>query len=108
MLGLSTQVPSVWLYVSDGPYKSYKADGIVIKFKHTDSKNEIIAISYQTALIIQALKALGKEHVTDKDIRRLSKKLSQSEKQRMLAESQRITAWIYDYIRKICMEELHE
>ena len=104
MLGLSTQVPTVLLYVSDGPYKTYEADGITLKFKHTDNKNEITAVSYQTALVIQALKALGKENITDKEIRKLSKILSQSEKQKMLAESQRITEWVYGYIKKICVE----
>ena len=104
MLGLSTQVPTVWLYVSDGPYKTYEADGITLKFKHTDNKNEITAVSYQTALVMQALKALGKENITDKEIRKLSKILSQSEKQKMLAESQRITEWVHGYIKKICVD----
>ena len=104
MLGLSTQVPTVWLYVSDGPYKTYEADGITLKFKHTDNKNEITAVSYQTALVIQALKALGKENITDKEIRKLSKILSQSKKQKMLADSQRITDRVYGYIKKICVE----
>ena len=100
MLGLSTQAPTVMLYVSDGPYKTYEADGITLKFKHTDNKSEIIAVSYQTALVIQALKALGKENITEKEIHKLSKILSQSEKQKMLAESQRITEWVYGYIKK--------
>ena len=104
MLGLSTQVPTVLLYVSDGPYKTYEANGITLKFKHTDNKNEITAVSYQTALVIQALKALGKENITDKEIRKLSKILSQSEKQKMLAESQRITEWVHGYIKKICVD----
>ena len=59
MLGLSTQVPAVWQYVSDGPYKTYAADGIHLQFKHTDRKNEIVGISEETALVIQALRALG-------------------------------------------------
>ena len=63
ILGLSTQVPAVWLYVSDGPYKKYNADGVTLQFKHTDNKNEIIEVTYKTALIIQALKALGKDAV---------------------------------------------
>lgn len=104
MLGLSTQVPTVLLYVSDGPYKTYEANGITLKFKHTDNKNEITAVSYQTALIIQALKALGKENITGKEICKLSKILSQSEKQKMLAESQRITEWVHGYIKKICVD----
>ena len=105
MLGLSTQVPTVWTYVSDGPYKIYEVDGITLKFMHTDNKNEIILVSYQTALVIQALKALGKENITDSDILGLSERFSQSEKQNMLAEGQRITNWVYGCIKELCLEE---
>lgn len=105
MLGLSTQIPAVWLYVSDGPYKSYHADGVSLHFKHTDSKNEIIEVPYQTALVIQALKALGKGRVTQKDICILSKKISADEKAKMLSECKRITAWVYECIKQICAED---
>ena len=44
MLGLSTQIPAVWLYVSDGPYKTYETDGVKFQFKHTDRKNELIGV----------------------------------------------------------------
>ena len=105
LLGLSSRVPDIWLYVSDGPYKAYETDGVTLKFKHTDNKNEVVGISYQTALIIQALKALGKEKVADKEIRMLSKRLNRSQKQEMLLESRRVTAWVYEYIKQICMEK---
>jgi len=101
MLGLSTQVPAVWLYVSDGPYKTYEADGITLKFKHTDNKNEIINIAYKTALVVQALKALGKSNVTDKELRSISKLLTENEKTQMLVEAKRVTAWVYELMRKI-------
>ena len=104
ILGLSAQVPAVWLYVSDGPYKKYNAAGVTLQFKHTDSKNEIAAVSYKTALIVQALKALGKGGVEDHHIQHLSTILSQEEKDEMLAESQRITAWVYEMIKRICTE----
>lgn len=105
MLGLSTQVPAVWLYVSDGPYKTYEADGMTLKFKHTDNKNEIINITYKTALVVQALKALGKSNVTDKELRSISKLLTENEKAEMLLEAKRVTAWVYELIRKICRED---
>ena len=38
LLGLSTQVPVVWSYVSDGPYKEYSYDNATIKYKHTTNK----------------------------------------------------------------------
>jgi len=108
LLGLSTQVPAVWLYVSDGPYKNYEADGMTLKFKHTDNKNEIINISYKTALVVQALKALGKSNVTDKELRSISKLLTKNEKAQMLMEAKRVTAWVYELIRKICREGAYE
>lgn len=108
MLGLSTQVPAVWLYVSDGPYKTYEADGMTLKFKHTDNKNEIINISYKTALVVQALKTLSKGNVTDKELRSISKLLAENEKAQMLAEAKRVTAWVYELIRKICREGGYE
>ena len=50
-----------WLYVSDGTYKEYTYGNTTIRFKRTTNK-EISKISYKTALVIQALKALGKKH----------------------------------------------
>ena len=106
MLGLPTQVPAVWLYVSDGPYKTYEADGMTLKFKHTDNKNEIVNISYKTALVVQALKALGKGNVTGKELRSISKLLTENEKAQMLVEAMRVTAWVYELMRKICKEDV--
>lgn len=107
MLGLSTQVPAVWLYISDGPYKSYEFDGMILKFKHTDNKNEIIGISYKAALVVQSLKALGKANISDQDLKGISNLLSEKEKRQMIDETKRVTTWVYERIRKICKEENH-
>ena len=100
LLGLSTQVPNVWSYVSDGPYKSYEFDNIHLKFKHTTNK-EITGISYKTALVIQALKTLGNEKIDEKIILKLSKGLSDDEKTTLLSESQYATSWIHETLRQI-------
>ena len=105
MLGLSTQVPAVWQYVSDGPYKTYAADGINLQFKHTDRKNEIVGISEETALVIQALRALGKEHVDARTIQTLARLFTPDKKKRILQESRYVTAWIHEAIKAVCREE---
>ena len=102
MLGLSTQIPTVWLYVSDGPYKTYETDGIRFQYKHTDRKNELIGVTEKTALIIQALRALGKENIDSQTISYLSGRLDAKEKRQLLQESRYVTAWIYEAIKKIC------
>lgn len=104
MLGLSTQVPAVWLYVSDGPYREYQIDTRMLKFKHTSNK-DITGISYKSALVIQALKALGEANVTGTDIKKLKKALSPNEKIALLSEAQYGTAWTYKMIKNICGKE---
>lgn len=104
LLGLSTQVPSQWVYVSDGAYKEYTFDNTTIKFKRTTNK-EISKVSYKTALTIQALKALGKENITDQVISRLKKILTDEEKEKMLAESKSATSWVLEFIKVICRDE---
>ena len=104
LLGLSTQVPSQWVYVSDGAYKEYTFDNTTIKFKRTTNK-EISKVSYKTALTIQALKALGKENITEQVISRLKKILTDEEKEKMLAKSKSATSWVLELIKIICKDE---
>ena len=101
LLGLSKQVPAVWSYVSDGAYTEYSFDSTTIKFKRTTNK-EISKLSPKTALVIQAIKALGKEHVTDGIIEKIRSETSACERTTMLKEAQYATAWIYGIIKVIC------
>lgn len=101
LLGLSTQVPAVWVYVSDGTYKEYLYDNTTIQFKRTTNK-EVSKLSYKTALVIQALKALGKDNIDEMVISRLQKKLTAEEKKAMVSEAKAITSWVYEYLKQIC------
>ena len=101
ILGLSTQVPAAWSYVSDGTYKEYTYDNTTIKFKRTTNK-EISKLSYKTALVVQALKALGKDNIDDTIINKLKNDLTNEEKTTALLEAKAATSWIYEYIKQIC------
>ncbi len=59
ILGLSTQVPAKWVYLSDGKYVTYSFGGIDIEFKRR-SNAEISNMSTITSMVIQAIKAIGK------------------------------------------------
>ena len=100
ILGLSTQVPAAWSYVSDGTYKEYTYDNTTIKFKRTTNK-EISKLSYKTALVVQALKALGKDNINDTIINKLKNDLTDEEKTTALLEAKAATSWIYEYIKQI-------
>ena len=101
MLGLSTQVPAVWLYVSDGNYREYTCGNFVIQFKRTTNK-EISKISFKTALVIQAIRALGKDKITGNVIEKIRSLTTDEEKEQMFVEAKYATAWIYDVIKEIC------
>ncbi len=104
LLGLSTQVPAVWSYVSDGPYKRYAFDGFQLEFKHRANK-ETSRLSPISILVIQAFKNLGKTSITNSILQKLAATLSSSDKQILLKETKNATAWIYEYIKKICKNE---
>lgn len=104
LLGLTTQVPAVWVYISDGPYKSYEFDGMTIKFKHTDNKNELTNISYKAALVVQAFKTIGRENVTGRDLQKIARVLTDKEKLQILNESKRVTGWVYEMIKSLNKE----
>ena len=63
-LGLSSQVPAVWLYVSDGTYKEYTYGKTVIRFKRTTNK-EISKVSYKTCYSSSKSARQGKYHRRD-------------------------------------------
>ena len=101
LLGLSTQVPAAWVYVSDGTYKEYSYDNVTIRFKKTTNK-EVSKLSYKTALTVQALKALGTDKIDDTIINRLRALLTEKEKKTMLDEAKAATSWVYETIKLIC------
>ncbi len=101
LLGLSTQIPAAWVYVSDGTYKEYTYEQTTIKFKRTTNK-EISKLSYKTALVVQALKALGKDNVDETVLTKLKNSLTDNEKKALLTEAKAATSWIYEYIKLIC------
>lgn len=100
-LGLSTQVPAKWSYISDGPYHEFQIGAFTIEFRHR-SNREISGISRQTATIIQALKAIGKNNVTDMQMDIIRRQISDEDKATVLKEAQQATVWVYDLMKQIC------
>ena len=103
-LGLSTQVPAKWSYISDGPYKTYRFNKVEIEFKHRNNK-EISGMSYKTAMVIQALKELGVANISTEIIEHLKRTLTSSEKELLLSEGKQTVSWIYEIIKQICKED---
>ena len=103
-LGLSTQVPVVWSYISDGPYREFEWDNITIQFKHRTNR-EISRISPFTTMLIEAIRALGKERIDDLMLKKIKIIIPESKKPSILAEAKSSSDWIYAIIREACTEE---
>jgi Family of unknown function (DUF6088) len=103
LLGLSTQVPGQYVYLSDGPSKSYEVMGVRLNFKKSTLKD--IGFKHrESRLIVQALKALGKERLTDAVFAKIRGQITKTSFDKILRDTQGSTGWIFDAIKQICKE----
>ena len=100
ILGLDTQVPSTVEYVSNGPYKRYKYAGYTIEMRHRANR-DITGYSPTTALIIQALKALGREKADNHVLRTISGKLDDAQVNVFYKEARNANSWIFDFAKRL-------
>lgn len=103
-LGLSTQVVSKYIFISDGPYREYNIDGVIIKFKHTNNKF-IKNLSFKAATIVEAIRYLGKEHIDNKDILTIKKQISKGEKEELKFYKNKLPVWMHIIIEEVICDE---
>jgi hypothetical protein len=72
MLGLSTQVPMAYTYITSGSARQLTVDGKTINFQRAVPRN-FVYITRLAALIVQALKAIGAENIGPEEISTLKK-----------------------------------
>jgi len=97
-LGLSTQVPMKIVYLTDGSARNIKIGNYTISFIRTSPKN-VSAIGKISRLAIQALKSIGKEKVSPKEIEHIQNVLMK-EKISYLEHDLRVApTWIKEIIR---------
>jgi hypothetical protein len=100
LLGLSTQVPSKIIYLTDGPNNEVLIGRRSIHFKHARPK-AMAGLEGKFALVVQALRHLGKESVGPREIETLRAALSPGEKRRLVKDTRFGVDWIYEVARKI-------
>lgn len=100
-LGLSTQIPLNVVYLTDGTARKIKAGNRTIQLKKTTPKN-LAAKGNISSLVIQALKAIGKDKVTENERKKILEIL-RNEKTSDLEHDIRLAP---EWIRKIMKEAL--
>ena len=107
-LGLSTQIPGRIYLLSDGPSRTYDVQGMEIVFKHVP-QHELLFQHQESVLVVQALKALGKEHLDTKVITLLRRKYPKELWKKISKDTSKSCGWIHDFIQTVSeQEENHE
>ena len=104
LLGLSTQVPGKWLYLSDGPNRQYAIGQQILAFRQSALKDTGFKLR-ESGLLVQAIKALGKEHLDSSVIEVLRQWLPATLRARVLRDTRVATGWIYEVIKQVCEED---
>ncbi|MCP3850214.1 MAG: hypothetical protein GY694_08270, partial [Gammaproteobacteria bacterium] len=103
LLGLSTQVPGRFVYLSNGPNRQYELGNQTLEFKKTTLK-EVGFKHRESELLVQAIKTLGKEGVDDKVISKLRRKFAPDACKRILKDTKMTRVWVYAVIKNICQK----
>lgn len=100
ILGLSTQVPMNYVYLTDGSKRHVEiSNGRGITFKNTAPKN--LAFQSRLAMLITfALKSLKKENIEDWHIKRIRELLQNEPKESVMTDFKLIPVWIRNIIKQ--------
>lgn len=97
-LGLSTQIPMNVVFLTDGAPRSIVVGKRTIKFKRTSPKSLTVK-GEVTSLIIQALKEIGKDNVTDEQLEKINHHLKLEKKEFIEHDAKLAPAWIAKIIK---------
>jgi hypothetical protein len=100
LLGLSTQVPSKIIYLTDGPNHEVPIGRRTIHFKHARPK-AMAGLEGKFALVVQALRHLGKDGVGPREIETLRAALTTAEKRKLVKDARFGVDWIYETANRI-------
>lgn len=119
IMGLSTQVPTQYLYLSDGPSKTYQVGNIGIEFKKTRF-TQLGLKHTANEILVQAIQALGERPLNQDEKQKViqylvntsgmkdvveSGQLNEVLVNRILKDTQYVTSWIASNIRQVLMSK---
>ena len=104
-LGLSTQVPMNVVYLTDGAARKIIIGKRKIIFKKAAPKN-LSAIGKISSLCIQALKEIGKDKITEKEIGIIIEHLKKEEPGRLAHDMRLAPEWIRVIMREAAKERV--
>jgi hypothetical protein len=103
LLGLSEQVPARVVFLTDGPSRTVKIGRQEIQLRRTTPRN-MAAAGRLSGLLMQALRHLGKEHITPARVEHLKRTLPTRERQQLLKDLRLAPGWMHPLFRELAAE----
>jgi len=106
-IGLSTQVPMRFVFLTDGAARELKIAGVNVNFQKTIAKN----LSFKgklTVLVVFALKEIGKDNVNPEELKRINELLQHESKEVIIHDSKLAPNWIADILLKSLKSKANE
>lgn len=104
VLGLSDQVPAKVVFLTDGPTRTVRIGPTTIQLRRTTPKN-MDAAGRLSGLLIQALRELGQEHVTQERRDHLKRILPADKRRELLKDLRLAPAWMHPIFRELAEED---
>ncbi len=99
-LGLSEQVPSRVVFLTDGPARKVKIGRREIILQHTTPRNMATA-GRKSGTFIQALRYLGQDQVDDEVLAKLRRQIADDDRSAIRKDLRHAPAWIADLLRSL-------
>lgn len=103
-LGLSEQVPAKAVFLTDGPSRTVRIGATTIQLRRTTARN-MAAAGRLSGLLIQALRELGKDHVTPERREHLKRSLPADKRRELMKDLKLAPAWMHPIFRELAGDE---
>ncbi|MCC6162623.1 MAG: hypothetical protein IT182_04645 [Acidobacteria bacterium] len=100
LLGLSDQVPVRLTFLTDGRSRRVQLGRQQIILKHTTPR-QMATAGRISGTVIQALRWLGQDHVDDRVVAKLRRRLSGADKRQLQQDLRYAPTWVADVMRTI-------
>ncbi len=105
LLGLSEQVPAKVVFLTDGASRTVNVGAMKIQLRQTTPRNMATA-GRLSGLLIQALRSIGKEHLTAGHIRQIKQRLPASERNALMRDLKLAPVWMQAVFRELTEDEV--
>lgn len=100
LLGLSDQVPVRLTFLTDGRSRRVQLGRQQIILKHTTPR-QMATAGRISGTVIQALRWLGQDHVDDRIVATLRRRLSDADKRQLQQDLRYAPVWVADIMRRV-------